>query len=105
MLSKHIYYKNTLFVQAIMLAFGTATIGAISQHAQAQTQTQDNTRQRVEITGSRIKRVDTETAAAVQIITRDDIVHSGATTLTEVLRSITAGNTGGYDTEGTPGAA
>ena len=45
---------------------------------------------RVEVTGSNIKRVDTEGVAPVQTITRQEIEQSGRSTVAEVLRSITA---------------
>ena len=46
--------------------------------------------QRVEITGSSIKRVDQETAAPVEIITRQQITDMGATTLSQVMNHISA---------------
>ena len=47
--------------------------------------------QRVEITGSSIKRIQGETALPVQTITRGDIDKSGVTTAAELLRNISAG--------------
>ena len=44
--------------------------------------------ERVEITGSKIRRIDAETAAPVQVITRDQIVQSGAATVGEVLQAL-----------------
>jgi iron complex outermembrane recepter protein len=46
--------------------------------------------QRVEITGSSIKRIDGETALPVQVITREAIDKTGATTAAELMRTITA---------------
>jgi iron complex outermembrane receptor protein len=46
--------------------------------------------ERVEITGSSIKRVDAETALPVQIIKREDIAKSGSTTAAELLKNISA---------------
>ena len=43
--------------------------------------------QRVEVTGSSIKRTATEAAAAVQILTRDDIEKTGETTVLGILTS------------------
>ncbi len=71
----------------------------------AQAQEQSGAPTRVEITGSRIKRVAAETASAVQIISAEEIARSGATTVTDILRNLPAGNTGGYTTEGTPSQA
>ncbi len=58
--------------------------------------------ERVEVTGSRIKRIDSESASALQLITREDIERSGAQTANDVLRNLAAGNAGGYSTEGVP---
>lgn len=75
-----------------------------------QTQTSPDTPElkRVEVTGSRIKRVDTETASPVQVITREQIERSGATTVTDVLKSVPANNAGSFDESATasftPGA-
>jgi iron complex outermembrane recepter protein len=44
--------------------------------------------EKIEVTGSNIKRVDTETAAPVTIISREDIERSGKPTIAEVLRDI-----------------
>jgi iron complex outermembrane receptor protein len=50
--------------------------------------------QRIEITGSSIKRIDGETALPVQTVTREDIAKSGVTTAAELLTKISA-NVGG----------
>lgn len=49
---------------------------------------------RVSVTGSNIKRADTETAAPIQTITREDIQQSGLQTIQEVVRQITTNNNG-----------
>lgn len=43
---------------------------------------------RVEVTGTAIRRIDTETPSPVQVVTRKDIERSGATTIQELLRSL-----------------
>jgi iron complex outermembrane recepter protein len=53
-------------------------------------QAQEQKLERVEITGSSIKRVDAETALPVQTIKRDDIAKSGVTTAAELLKNISA---------------
>jgi len=64
--------------------------------------------QKVEITGSRIKRVDAETPAPVQVITRAQIEQSGANSISEVLKSLPSNNAGAFDENAvasfTPGA-
>ena len=48
------------------------------------------TTQRVEITGSSIKRTDSEGTAPVTIVTRKEIERSGATTINELVKNIAA---------------
>jgi iron complex outermembrane receptor protein len=50
--------------------------------------------QKVEITGSNIKRLDTETASPVQVVNRQEIIQSGATTVADILNNLTIGVTG-----------
>ena len=50
--------------------------------------------ERIEVTGSNIKRVDAETASPVQILKREDIEKSGATSVSEVIRSLPVDNNG-----------
>ncbi len=53
-------------------------------------QSQPQTLERVEITGSSIKRVDAETALPVQVLTRDDIQRTGATNVEQLLQTVSA---------------
>ena len=46
--------------------------------------------EKIEVTGSHIKRVDTETGLPVTTITRSEIEKSGATTAEELLATISA---------------
>src|SRR5258707_13492543 len=47
-------------------------------------------RERIEVTGSNIKRIEGETALPVTVITRDDIDKMGATSPEAILKRITA---------------
>jgi iron complex outermembrane receptor protein len=49
---------------------------------------------KINVTGSNIKRVDTETAAPIETISREDIQASGLQTIAAVVQSITANNNG-----------
>jgi iron complex outermembrane receptor protein len=65
--------------------------------------------ERVEITGSNIKRINAETTAPVEVITRDQIVRSGQPTVADLLRNLSA-NSGGsfgesFSNSFAPGAA
>ncbi|MEO8524027.1 MAG: TonB-dependent receptor [Caldimonas sp.] len=84
-------HKQTSLAIMALCAGGIATT-AVAQQQQPPAQPQ--TLQRVEVTGSNIKRIDAESVAPVQIITRDQIQRSGQPTIADVLRNIPA-NTGG----------
>jgi iron complex outermembrane recepter protein len=97
------YSNRKALNTAILMALSSiATLGI----AQAQ---QSQQLDKIEVTGSRIKRIDSESAAPVQVITRKDIERSGATTVAEVLRNLPASNTGSFNEAGvasfSPGAA
>src|SRR5215471_19028299 len=47
-------------------------------------------REKIEVTGTNIKRTDTETPSVVQVITREQIEKSGATSVAELLRNVPA---------------
>ena len=77
-------FKPKKLTVAVMLALGSVSL------AHAQTATTEKT----VITGSNIKRIDAETVAPVDIITREQIERTGLPTIAEVLRNVPA-NTGG----------
>lgn len=83
--------KRTTLAKSLLVAFG-GTAALYGGAAIAQQSTQEL--QRVTVTGSNIKRTDTETASPVQILTRDDIEKTGKQSIQEVLRSITADGQG-----------
>ena len=51
--------------------------------------------ERIEVTGSSIKRVDKETASPVQILSAEDIARSGATSVADLMRLLPAVTGGG----------
>ena len=72
-------FKKTVVVRALLTAFcGTATLMVATEVAAQATATG---LQRVEITGSNIRRADAETASPVQTVTRDEIEKSGKATV------------------------
>ncbi len=85
-----------------VLGVGMA-VGVVSAPAFAQQTAQ--TRERIEVTGSNIKRVEGETALPVTVISREEIDKSGATTPMELLNLISANSsTGGVMLTSTIGA-
>jgi iron complex outermembrane receptor protein len=84
-------FKTKPIAGGLALAFGglaSALIFAAPALAQQQTDTQKL--ERVEVTGSNIKRIEGETATPVQVISRKDIEQTGATSTEELLRTISA---------------
>ena len=72
-------FRKTNVSVAVVLALG----GAFAMSAKAQVAPQ-----RVEVTGSAIKRVDAEGALPVQIIRREEIERSGATSVTDLIQRL-----------------
>lgn len=101
------HHTTTLIHRATLVALGSALLAlpAITA-AQSQPQTQGAAApQRIEVTGSRIKRVDSETASPVQVLTREDIDRTGKQSVQEVLRGITADGLGSIPSSFTNGFA
>lgn len=79
--------KFALFVGA------TASMASVSAFAQDAKEIEA-----VEVTGSRIKRVDAETSQPIQVITRADIEKTGLTNVFDILNNITASDGSGLST-------
>ncbi len=73
----------------------TAPAPAASASLDQVQRTLTDTVQRVEVTGSRIKQIDAETASPVQVINREDIKKTGATSVMELLNTLTITSTNG----------
>lgn len=82
-------FKRTKLCSGLMLGFGgTLAFGVSPIFAQQQLE-------RVEITGSSIKRIDAETALPVTIIKREQIEKSGASNVQELIDRVSSNNGGG----------
>ncbi len=92
-------FKPTMVHAAVLAAIGSGLLAA-GQPAQAQDGVQ-----RIVVTGSNIKRTDTETASPVQVISREDIQRTGKTSIADVLQSISSNNSGSIPTAFTAGFA
>ncbi len=68
---------------------GMVLVAPLPVHAQ-QEATEPRRIERVDVTGSNIKRTDIETALPIQTITRDEIERSGVTTVGELLTRVSA---------------
>ncbi|KRD30223.1 TonB-dependent receptor [Lysobacter sp. Root916] len=78
--------RRALFATA---AASTAALPIVA-HAQAAEESQPTTLDRIEVTGSRIKRTDIETSQPIFTLSRDDISSQGLTSVGDVIQNITA---------------
>lgn len=78
-------FQRTKICTGLLMAFGTGLL-AVAPGAFAQ----DTTVQRVEITGSSIKRVDAETSVPVTVITADELKKAGVTSVEQVLQQVSS---------------
>jgi iron complex outermembrane receptor protein len=79
--------RLSLLAQALLLLGGAA-------QAQTQPAAAPQQLERIEITGSSIKRIDAETALPVQVLKREDIAKTGASTAAELMKAISANTAG-----------
>ena len=83
-------FKKSKVSSALMLAFGgTLALGALPAMAQ-QTQQLD----RIEVTGSSIKRLASEQALPVQVLNTEDLAKSGVTNAEQAMQFVTANQSG-----------
>ncbi|WP_229419213.1 TonB-dependent receptor [Pseudoduganella dura] len=78
-----------LFTGSMMATLGLAGTAAAQD---------STTMQRVEVTGSSIKRASAETASPVQVIGRDELLRSGKGTVSEYLQTLTVDGAGSLPT-------
>ncbi|HYP33899.1 MAG TPA: TonB-dependent receptor plug domain-containing protein, partial [Burkholderiaceae bacterium] len=78
-------FQRTKICTGLLMAFGTGLLAA-APGAFAQ----DSSVQRVEITGSSIKRVDAETSVPVTVIKADDLKKAGLTSVEQVLQQVSS---------------
>ncbi|MEC4087523.1 MULTISPECIES: TonB-dependent receptor plug domain-containing protein [Pseudoalteromonas] len=85
---------NTKVTKAVRLAlaFGAASTAVIAQSATAQEGAEKV--ERIEITGSRIKRVDMEGASPVEVISTAEFEGQGRVSVAEALQSVTSNSFG-----------
>jgi iron complex outermembrane receptor protein len=74
-------YRKSQVCSAVLAALGASVMASPALAQQA-------AEQRVEITGSAIKRIEAEGALPVQIIRREEIARSGATSVTDLIQRL-----------------
>jgi iron complex outermembrane receptor protein len=88
--------KSMPFAVSCAIASGAlmAALPAMAQTGTADSAAAPQAPQRVVVTGSLIARTDLETSSPVQVLTSDDLKKSGYTSVSDVLRDITANGQG-----------
>jgi iron complex outermembrane receptor protein len=81
--------KRTRLVAAVALCFGASALSSQVAHAQQTQQVE-----KIQVTGSNIKRIDTETTSPVVTITREQIKQSGMRDVAELLRNVPSASAG-----------
>ncbi|WEF30766.1 TonB-dependent receptor [Pseudoduganella chitinolytica] len=82
--------KETTLAQSVRLICSAGAIGASLMAVPAFAQQADAPMQRVEITGSAIKRIDAETAVPVTVMKMSDLKAEGISTVEQVLSTVAA---------------
>jgi iron complex outermembrane recepter protein len=113
MLMQHQHRTGAVFVETMTSRAVRNAVAALaagcSMLALAQTEPNKDSQklERVEVTGSSIKRLDAETALPVQVIKKEDIEKMGVSTAAELLKNISANTAplsdGASITDGTSG--
>ena len=90
-------FREKKGVQVVRLALAAfAGVATMSVHAQEAIDAPMPKVQRVEITGSSIKRIEAEGISPITVMTRESIARSGATSVLDLMRNLTsAGGNGG----------
>lgn len=90
--------KTSFKYSLCALAVGSAGFSHIAVAQQSDEQAAQV--ERIEVTGSRIKRNDLEGAAPIDIINRDEIAKSGFSNLQQLLERTPVAGTGTFSTRG-----
>jgi iron complex outermembrane receptor protein len=81
----------------LILGAGTAAVSAVDAQlasAQEQPPSASSAPEEVVVTGSIIKRADFDTPSPLQVLTSEDLLQSGHTSVSEVLRNLSANGQG-----------
>ncbi|CAM3713407.1 TonB-dependent receptor plug domain-containing protein [Rheinheimera salexigens] len=91
-------YTNNKLSKAVRLAiaFGAASATAFTASVNAAEQDETAKVERIEVTGSRIKRTDLEGAVPVTVIDRAAIDFSGQTSVSDLIRNTTFNSSGSF---------
>jgi iron complex outermembrane receptor protein len=87
-------YARKRRIGPLLIAEFVAAIAGLPAQAQLATTSGDDQLSEVIVTGSYIPRTDSETVSPVTVISAQDIANSGLTTVSDVVRTLSADNSG-----------
>ena len=97
-------FRRSVLAQSVLVACGATA--AFSSLQPVFAQDAGANLQRVEVTGSAVRRTDAERALSVQVLTKEDIVRTGVTSTEQLLQTISAlSSAGGTQSSEGAGAA
>jgi iron complex outermembrane receptor protein len=85
--AQHQFRTPRIAPMALAITAGIAAITAVPAYAQSEDETE---LERIEVTGSRIRRVDVETSQPILTITREEIEQQGFQSITDILQNLSA---------------
>lgn len=91
---KNMTFRKSLTAAAVAASLGFPTL-AVAQDAQTD-EAEVEVEERIQVTGSRIKRVDLEGASPVEVITAEDFEEQGRVSVADVLRNVTSNSFGSF---------
>ncbi|MCE9684964.1 TonB-dependent receptor [Shewanella sp. AS16] len=81
-------YKNSLLAKSVHFALMSgAAVAALSASTAFAAEEEGAKVERIEVTGSRIKRTDMETTVPITVLSREDIAQTGAINVADILNS------------------
>ncbi|WP_323141147.1 TonB-dependent receptor domain-containing protein [Massilia phyllosphaerae] len=81
-------FKEKVMARSVRVLFAGGLVAGLSGPALGQEATRDGNMQRVEITGSSIKRINVEGALPVQTLSKQQIEQTGATTVADLVGTL-----------------
>lgn len=88
-MKKNLNFRRTVLARSVLAACGASALAFMAAQP-VLAQTAPTSLNRVEVTGSAVRRTDAESALHLQVLTKEDVARTGATSTEELLKSISA---------------
>ena len=88
-MKKNLTFRRTVLARSVLAACGASALAFMAAQP-VLAQTAPTSLNRVEVTGSAVRRTDAESALHLQVLTKEDVARTGATSTEELLKTISA---------------